>query len=278
MLACNQLLILTTLVLANRIEGGVVAYHIAFQVFLLPFALLAHPVMTALYPRLASDAHENRWDGFTQRLREGAGVMAFLALPASALLIALAEPGMRLLRLGNLDAAGIRLAAWLVIAFGVGLVGYAGFQLLTRAHYALGDTRTPTVVALAVAAGGSAAMVAWFAVASGPGRLAAVGYGHSIAYVGGAIALAIALGRRRRPADSRGGLHVTGSFARSLACAVVAGGVAFALGRAAEGGRAVTGAAVAAGAAAGVALYLAVQARLGAPELDWLRGRQGSRG
>jgi putative peptidoglycan lipid II flippase len=272
MLACNQVLVVTTLVLANRVEGGVVAYHIAFQVFLLPFALLAHPVMTALYPRLASSAHGDRWTAFTEQLRGGTGAMAFLALPASALLVTLAGPALHLLRLGNLDAAGTVLVARLVVAYGVGLVGYAGFQLLVRAFYAEGDTRTPTIVSLAVAVGGSAAMVVWFVAASGSGRLAAVGFGHSLGYVGGAVALAVALAGRLR-ARGAPSAAVARAFGRSLACAVGGGAVAFAVGHAASGGRLVTAAAVAAGALAGAGVYVAVQRGLGAPELAWLRGR-----
>jgi putative peptidoglycan lipid II flippase len=280
MLACNQLLVVTTLVLANRVEGGVVAYHIAFQVFLLPFALLAHPVMTALYPRLASAAHQDRWRTFGEQLRGGAGAMAFLALPASALLVALAGPALRLLRLGNLDAAGTVLVSRLVVAYGVGLLGYAGFQLLVRAFYAEGDTRTPTVVAAGVAAGGSLAMVVWFVMTSGAGRLAAVGFGHTLGYLGGGLVLAVALARR---VAARTGSRVgepaprfAGGLARTAGCAAVAGGAAFLVGHAIGGGRLATASAVAAGAAAGLSVYVGAQRLLGASELDWLRGRSGA--
>jgi putative peptidoglycan lipid II flippase len=52
-LAGTQLLLVVVLVLANGVEGGVVAYQLAFTVFLLPHAVVALPVATALYPVLA---------------------------------------------------------------------------------------------------------------------------------------------------------------------------------------------------------------------------------
>ncbi|MFN2502635.1 MAG: lipid II flippase MurJ, partial [Acidimicrobiales bacterium] len=186
MLALSQVLLVATLVLANRIEGGVVAYHIAFQVFLLPFAVLGHPVLTALYPRLASAASGNRWREFTDRAGGGMAAIAFLTLPASALLVVLARPALRLLQFGALDPAGADLVARLAAAYALGLGGFAAFQLLVRASYATGDTRTPTLVGLVVAVGGSAAMFGGYALGSGGGRLAAVGYGHSLAFLTGA--------------------------------------------------------------------------------------------
>lgn len=258
LLGMNQLLVVTTLVLANRVEGGVIAYHIAFQVFLLPFALLAHPVMTTVYPRLATEAHDGRWARFRETLRGGVGAIGFLVLPASALAVALAGPALRLLRVGNVDTEGSHLVARLVVAYGIGLIGYAAFQLLVRASYARGDTRTPTLVALGVTAGGSAVMVLWFALSSGDARLASVGYAHSIAYVGGAAVLAVLL-RAQLPR----------SLARSLACAVVAGVVAAVVAHALD---AVPAVATLAGAAAGLAVYVAGQRSTGLPELRWLRG------
>lgn len=265
LLALNQLLIVTTLILANRIEGGVVAYHIAFQVFLLPFALLAHPVTTTLYPHLASDAQARRWPQFQKQLGGGVATVAFLALPAAALLVALAGPVFDVLRLGNLDAQGARLAAHLAAAFGLGLVGYALFHLLVRASYAAGDTRTPTLVAMGVTVTGSVVMAVWFGLASGAERLAAVGFGHSIAYLGGAAVLAACLGRERLP-------RIGTSIVRSAACAAAAGAVAWAIGNAVTSGSRVTAAAaLVAGSGAGALVYVAAQRALGSPELKALR-------
>ncbi|MGH9280822.1 MAG: lipid II flippase MurJ, partial [Acidimicrobiales bacterium] len=87
LVACTQVLIVTTIVLANRVEGGVVAYHIAFQVFLLPFALLAHPLITALYPRLASSALAVDWPGFRRELGGGLRALALLTVPAALLMV-----------------------------------------------------------------------------------------------------------------------------------------------------------------------------------------------
>ncbi|MDQ4068861.1 MAG: hypothetical protein M3203_05230, partial [Actinomycetota bacterium] len=166
-LTMTQLLLAVTLVLANRVEGGVVAYHIAFTVFLLPFAILAHPVFTTVYPGLAAEAHARHWAGFARALERGARSILFLVLPAAALLVALARPGLRLIEVGALDGAGSTLVARALAAYALGLGGYALLHLLTRASYAAGDTRTPALVNVGVAAGGSALMVTLFALTSG---------------------------------------------------------------------------------------------------------------
>jgi putative peptidoglycan lipid II flippase len=267
MVAVSQALLVTTLVLANRVEGGVVAYHIAFQVFLLPFALLAHPVLTALYPPLASAAGARRWPQFAGVLRRGSALLAFLILPATALAVVLAGPALRLLRVGALDAAGAQLVARLLAAYAVGLLGYGAFQFFVRAFYAAGDTRTPTLVALAVAAGGSLVMVVGYAWGSGDGRLVAVGYGHSVAFLAGAAGLAFVLRRRIRER-----WPVGSSLARSLACAVLAAAGAAVL-VAVLPGSSRLGAALELALAGGVGavLYVAAQRWLRASELLDLR-------
>jgi len=262
-LTMSQLLVAVTLVLANRVEGGVVAYHIAFTTFLLPFALLAHPVLTTVYPGLAADAQAGRWAGFADALGRGARSIAFLVLPSAALLVALAGPGLRLIQLGALDVAGSRLVAGALAAYALGLAGYAGLHLLTRASYAAGDTRTPALVNVGVAVGGSALMLVLATVASGSGRMVAIGVAHSVAMVAGAVALGLSVRRRVGVA-----WPVGATIARSLAGAVVAGlaawGVADLL---PAGGRLGAALAVGLGGAAGVGAYVLVEWALRAPEL-----------
>lgn len=262
-LALTQVLTATTLVLANRVEGGVVAAQLAFQMFLLPFALLAHPVLTALFPHLAAARDEGPPSTFAGLARGGASVLLFLVLLASALLVALAEPALRLLELGALDAAGVALAGRVLAAYGLGLAGYAGLHYLTRVAYAAGDTRTPTLVMAGVAVGGSLLMVGWFAAASGTDRVVAIGLAHSVATVAGAAILAVVLRGRVGAA-----LIAARSAGAGLVAATAAGlagwGVASLVG---GGGRLADAAAVAAGGLSTAAVYLAGQRLAGAPEV-----------
>ena len=262
-LALAQVLVATTLVLANRVEGGVVAYHIAFTVFLLPFAVLAHPVLTTLYPRLAGDAHAGSWPRFASALGDGARSVVFLVLPAAALLVALGEPGLRLVRLGALDAGGVDLVVPALAGYAVGLGGYAALHLLTRASYAAGDTRTPALVNVAVAAGGSLLMLTLFGLAEGTGRMVAIGVAHSVAMVAGAVVLGVAVRRRVGepwPVGATLARAVTGAVVAGLAAATVADLVG-------SDGRLGAALAVGLGGAAGVAAYLLVEWALRAPEL-----------
>lgn len=254
-LALTQVLLAVTLVLANRVEGGVVAFQVAFTFFLLPFALGAHPVLTALYPRLAADAHGGDLDGFAGRLSGGVTLTAVLVLPAAALLAAAARPLLGTVAVGAL-AAGSPLVATTLAAYAVGLAGYAGFHLLTRACYALGDTRTPALVNTAATGAGVAAMIWWSSSAgSGSGRMAALGLAHSLAQTGAAAALLVVLSRRlKRP--------VAGLVAvRAVVAAIAAGGAAHAVVRAVGAtGRPGAAGVLAAAGLAGLAVYAGVLA------------------
>jgi len=220
-LAFNQLLIAVTLVLANRVAGGVVAYQIAYTFFLLPYAVLAQPVMTAVFPRLSSDAVADRWARFSSTVSEGVRLVAFLVLPATAVMAALARPALQVMQLGALDAAGAELVARVVAAYAVGLVGWSALQLLTRASYAAHDTRTPTLVAAGLTVLGVGCMLWWFSRSSGDGRVVVLGLAYSTAMIAGAAALLVLLGRHIHRA-----LPVGRALVRSVVCAGAAYGAA----------------------------------------------------
>lgn len=196
LLAGAQVLIAVTLVLANRVPGGVVAYQIAFTCFLLPFALIAHPVFTALYPRLAAAAHLGRWDVFGTDVRDGLTRLAALLIPASGLLIALAQPGLRTIQLGALDARGTRLVATVLVPYAAGLVSYGAFHLLARAWTALGAPAVPAVVGLGSSVVGALAMWALAASGRGDARVIRLGWAHSAAMAAAVVVLLVLLRRR----------------------------------------------------------------------------------
>jgi putative peptidoglycan lipid II flippase len=269
-LAMSQVLLATTLVLANRVEGGVVAFQIAFTMFLFPHALLAHPVLTTLYPRLAAEAVERRWAAFADALGRGARTIVFRTAPATALLAVLGLSALRVVRIGALDPSGARLVAEVLAAYALGITGYAGMHLLTRASYAVGDLKTPALVSLGVAVGGSVLMVAGVTVATGDDRVVVLGLAHSLAMVVGAAVL-FALVRRRVGEPVPVGAGVVRAVVAASVTAVVAAGVASAVDGAVGDGRIGAALTLVVAGGAGVAAYLVVQRLLRAPELDRAR-------
>lgn len=189
MLAAGQVLIGVTLVLANRVEGGVVAYSIAYTFFLLPHAVIAHPVYTALYPRLSAHIHAGDRQAFAADVRDGVRRMAVLVLPASAALVLVVPPVLRLVDIGALDRSGASFTARVLMAYAFGLLGYSVFQLLARAATAAGDARIAALVGVGMTAGGAALMVLGSSLANGRDRVVALGVAHSVAVTAGAAVM-----------------------------------------------------------------------------------------
>ena len=263
LLAAVQVLIGVTLVLANQVRGGVVAYQIAFTFFLLPVALVAHPVFTAVYPRLAGAAHGARWTDFATDVADGMRRILFLVLPATAALVVIGGPALRLVEVGELDAAGVHLVGRVLGAYALGLTGYSCFLLLARAWTAAGDARLPALIAIGAATVGAALMVMGAAASEGGDRVVALGLAHSAAMTGAALVLTLML-ERRYDLD----LPLGATLARSVLTSAAAGGAgAFAAGVVDSGGRGGAAAALATGLAVVAVVSIGLQWALRAPEL-----------
>jgi len=221
LLGAGQVLIGVTVVLANRVGGGVVAYQIAFTFFLLPHAVLAHPMLTALYPRLAATAGAARWPTFAAELGRGLRGVVLVTLPASAALFVLGGPMLRLVRAGALDASGARLVGRVLAAYSLGLAGYGVFLLLARASTAAGNARLPAVVAGAMTAIGGLAMAVAAAAARGGDRVVVLGLVHSAVVTVGAVLLLAGLRRGIRQA-----IPVARTTGRALLVAAFTGAMA----------------------------------------------------
>ena len=207
------LLLLAAIVVGNTVEGGTVAYQVAWVFFLAPYAILAQPVHTAILPDLSRQSHDP--EHFNVSLRWALDSMAVLVIPVSAGLIALAWPIMEVAAFGQATkAGGVGLLAAALASLALGLFTYCAFLLFARAYYALGDSRTPAVIALVSAVAGIAVMVAGETFTSGRETVAFLGLGHSVAYALGAVVLWAGLARRT------GTLIVPRSLGRSILVAV----------------------------------------------------------
>ncbi len=182
-LGMTQVLLAAVLVLANRTEGGVVAYQVGFTFFLLPYALFGLPVLTTLFPAAARQVQAADWPSVGATTRRGITAIALFVLPAAAALGVLSEPLSDVAMFGNVDAEGAALTARVIAGFAPGLVGYSVFYFLTRIFYAMDDTRTPAVVHAIVVGIGVGCMIAGAVVLDGDDVVTALAWSHSVTYL-----------------------------------------------------------------------------------------------
>ena len=265
----NEVMMLATVFFAGWVNGGVIAFQTAFTFFLLPHALLAHPIFTALYPRLSRQGAAGDLPAFARNLSLGLRSMVFLLLPATGLMAVAVAPALSIFQFGQLDDRGTRLVALILASYLLGLVGYSTFFLLTRASYALDDARTPTVVNLAVTVGSVGGMGLATALTDGTTLLVSFGFINAITASFGSWILYRHICRHiGRP------VPILATLLRGTAGTVAATGAAFGI-TATIGWHTTIRALAAAGGAAAVggAVYVAVLAAVHSPELTMVQRR-----
>jgi putative peptidoglycan lipid II flippase len=179
------------LIAAGGLAGGVVAYQLGMVVFLAPYGILAQPIHTTVLPRLAAEVAAGDLAGMRATLRWAIDAMAAVTAPIAALLAGLSTPVMAVLAFGEASRGdGPQLLAAALGGLALGIPAYGGFLLLTRASYALGDSRTPALAALGSAVLGTIGMLVAGATLEGPGCLWGIAGAHTTAQAIGTLWLA----------------------------------------------------------------------------------------
>jgi putative peptidoglycan lipid II flippase len=216
----QQVFLAVVLVFANRVEGGVVAYQLAFTTLLVFWAVFPLPVATTRFPGLAASASEPA--EFLRRSSEAGAQVMVIVVGAAALMLATADPlaGLVLeLGAGGSGPEARRMIALTLAWFAPGLVGYGLYALYTRAAYAVGDGRSPALAAVSGFGLGVAANAIASTLLDGPRFVAALAGGFSLGIAAGATQLVVLFRRRCGTAATAG---VLSTFARSLACGALA--------------------------------------------------------
>jgi putative peptidoglycan lipid II flippase len=130
-------------------NGVVSSFNGAVRLMELPQGMFGISLATYLLPTLASLATDKNYPEFRATLRHGLSTLFFLNLIASVLLVTLAEPIVRLIyQHGSFtDHSTLRVAGALEY-LAPGLVMFSTVNILARAFYALGDTKTPMKISL----------------------------------------------------------------------------------------------------------------------------------
>lgn len=200
---------------------GVTAIVYAYRLLNFPLGILGTSLGTVAFPTLSALANEARMEAFRQTLARVLRVVLFLSLPATALLLVLRAPVVRLLfERGVFSPDDTVATAHALLFFILGLAAACVAEIVLRAFYALHDTRTPVIVAVA-------AMVLNVSLGAGLVHLmgfAGLALAFSVADVGQAAGLLFFL---RRRLGTMGGRELLRSAVRSsLATLAAAGAVA----------------------------------------------------
>lgn len=174
-------------------EGSVSVLQYAIRLFQLPLGLFVVSVGSVLLPKLATHAAAQDTEAFARTLCESAKFSLFILLPATAGLFVLAQPIIQVLfEHGNFTPEDTLVTAYALTNYLPGLIGYGLAYLLTRAFYALQETRTPLVVgAITVALN----VILDYALV-GPMGVGGLALATSVAGIANALALLIVLQRR----------------------------------------------------------------------------------
>ena len=127
--------------------GSASALTYAFTLMLMPQAAIAQSAGTASLPTLSAQVELGKSEDFRQTLSGIVRVMLLLALPATIGLVLLRVPLVRVLyERGSFDAISTQMVAWALLWYALGLTGHSLVEVLSRAFYAMHDTKTPVVV------------------------------------------------------------------------------------------------------------------------------------
>jgi putative peptidoglycan lipid II flippase len=132
-------------------EGLVSALRAAQRLMQLPITLFGITVGIAFFPTMTQLAARNEIDEFKSTLMMGLRSVIFVTIPASVGLAALAEPVIRFMyefKSGAFTSDDTKNTAYALIFYTIGVSAYSAIHTLSRAFYALKNTRTPVAVAV----------------------------------------------------------------------------------------------------------------------------------
>jgi putative peptidoglycan lipid II flippase len=139
--------IVNTIIALGQPEGSVTAITLAFSLMLMPQMAVAQSAAIASLPTFSAQVARGEHGEMRHSLASTLRAVLLLAIPATVGLILLRTPLVALLyQRGAFTARSTELVAWALLWYAAGLVGHALVEILSRAFYALHDTRTPVIV------------------------------------------------------------------------------------------------------------------------------------
>jgi putative peptidoglycan lipid II flippase len=127
--------------------GSLSLLYIGQQAYSAINLIITRAIATPSVPRLAIAAKSGEWPNFRHIYRQRLSLMLGVTLTACVGLFLIGEPLLRLLiGHGGITAQNVHMLWWVMLALGGLLIGGGAGQVTSGAFYAMGDTRTPTML------------------------------------------------------------------------------------------------------------------------------------
>lgn len=139
--------VVNTIIASGLSEGSLSAIKYAFQIMTMPQVAIAQAIAIAALPTFSAQAARGEHGEMRASLAATLRGVVLLSLPAALGLILLRDSVIAaLFQRGEFDVNSTQMVAWALLWYTAGLVGHSIVEILSRAFYALHDTKTPVLV------------------------------------------------------------------------------------------------------------------------------------
>lgn len=135
---------------SSFVAGSITIFNFARQLYILPISLFGVALGQASFPSLSEEINDNAIDKFKATLSRSLNQILFFTLPASAILLVLRIPLVRIVfGVSDFPWAATLTTGKTLAVFALSIAPQSASQLLTRAFHAQKDTKTPLIISLA---------------------------------------------------------------------------------------------------------------------------------
>ncbi len=139
--------LVNTILASGQPEGSLTAITLAWAIMTMPQVVIAQAIAIAALPTFSAQVARGEQDEMRGSLAATLRGVLLLSVPAALGLIVLRTPVVALLfQRGQFGGLSTDLVAWALLWYAAGLVAHSMVEILSRAFYALHDTRTPVLV------------------------------------------------------------------------------------------------------------------------------------
>lgn len=148
-LSVNRVNLLIDRSMASNLPKGSISYlNYADNIIQLVLGIFIAAIVTVLFPIISQEYSRDNWEGSKKMMGKGMKIILGIAIPSTMLLIVFSQPLVRLFfERGAFSPKATKITSQVLIYYGLGLISRALVLILTKIHYAIYNSKTPTICA-----------------------------------------------------------------------------------------------------------------------------------